>query len=272
MSWVYLDDRFFSHPKVVRAGGDAGWLFLAGLAFCNGGATDGHIPKGVVARLTDRKSPKKLAQILCDVELWHDEGDDYIIHDYVDWNRTAIRKKEQATRAARARWDAPRTDAGAMPEQCGSICSGNAGAMLTPTPTPLKSKAEHFAQTPDSLALVICDPPAAATPLRVTPATSSSFERFWEAYPRKVSKQHAAKAWRKAVPNAHTVVVHQILASLEAWNAYWQADGTDPKFIPYPASWLAKRHWLEDDPVAAPSRVDERNDLIRRAAIAAGAR
>ena len=41
MPWVKLDDQFFSHPKVLRAGRDARDLYLASLTFCARNKTDG---------------------------------------------------------------------------------------------------------------------------------------------------------------------------------------------------------------------------------------
>lgn len=71
--------------------------------------------------------------------------------------------------------------------------------------------------------------------------TPLGFDRFWDAYPRKVGKPAAQKAWNK--------ILHRtdLMAGLEVWKAteQWQ----DEKFIPYPATFLNQRRW-EDDPPA----------------------
>jgi hypothetical protein len=71
MTWFKLEDGFPEHRKIAQAGGDAGWLFVCGLAHCARNLTDGLIPAGAVPRLSDRKQPMKLARILVDVGLWH---------------------------------------------------------------------------------------------------------------------------------------------------------------------------------------------------------
>lgn len=69
----------------------------------------------------------------------------------------------------------------------------------------------------------------------------SGFIKFWDAYPRKVSKADAEKAFGKLDFENPTTEV--LLKSIEEWkkSAQWQEE--DGKFIPYPATWLNKRLW-----------------------------
>src|SRR5260221_2780326 len=101
MSWVKLDDRFADHPKVLRAGGDAAWLHVTALCYAAGQLTNGFIPAGVVARLSDRKNPAALAQKLVDVGLWERAEAGYQIHDYLQWNPPADRVKAERARKAK---------------------------------------------------------------------------------------------------------------------------------------------------------------------------
>lgn len=80
--------------------------------------------------------------------------------------------------------------------------------------------------------------------------TSASFERFWEAYPRKVAKQVAAKAWNKLHPNPE--LVDHMIAAIERQKQtqQWQKDNGD--FIPHPSTWLNGRRW--EDEVTDTSR------------------
>ena len=71
------------------------------------------------------------------------------------------------------------------------------------------------------------------------------FDRFWGAYPRKVSKADARKAFAKLNPD--TELVEDMLRALD-WQKRlpeWTKDGG--QFIPYPATWLNARRW-EDEP------------------------
>lgn len=108
MAWVYLDDQFFDHPKVVLAGGDAAWLFVCGLGYCRRYATEGAIPVNQVSKLSDRRSPAKLAKRLVEVGLWEADGEHYRVHDYADWNKPQESRTASARKAATARWEAER--------------------------------------------------------------------------------------------------------------------------------------------------------------------
>ena len=104
MPFVYLDDQFPDHPKVIRAGADAAWLFVCGLAYSRRYGTGGAIPTAQVSKLTTLRNPLKLAGRLCAERLWEVIRDGFQIHDYDDWNRTADSRSEAGRKAAHARW------------------------------------------------------------------------------------------------------------------------------------------------------------------------
>ena len=76
------------------------------------------------------------------------------------------------------------------------------------------------------------------------------FDRFWGAYPRKVSKADARKAFAKLNPDA--ALVEDMLRALDWQKSLpeWTKDGG--QFVPYPATWLNARRW-EDEKQAAVS-------------------
>lgn len=71
----------------------------------------------------------------------------------------------------------------------------------------------------------------------------SDFDEFWAAYPRKVAKGQARKAWTAAAKTtpARTIVVAAI--NFADWSAK-----EDPNFIPYPATWLNGERWNDERP------------------------
>lgn len=73
----------------------------------------------------------------------------------------------------------------------------------------------------------------------------SGFDRFWAAYPRRVGKQDALKAWGQLNPD--DALVDQIVAGVERWKTCEQWTKDDGKFICYPATFLRGRRWEEDD-------------------------
>ena len=72
------------------------------------------------------------------------------------------------------------------------------------------------------------------------------FEEFWLAYPKKVSKGAAVKAFDKAMK---TTDLKTLLAGIA--RSRWK----DPEFIPHPATWLNQERWL-DEPDVPPPQAD----------------
>jgi hypothetical protein len=69
------------------------------------------------------------------------------------------------------------------------------------------------------------------------------FKLFWELYPRKRAKGDALKAWQAIKLTQE--LLDKILASVKkALEVEWAK--TDPKFIPYPATWLRAQGWEDE--------------------------
>ena len=71
----------------------------------------------------------------------------------------------------------------------------------------------------------------------------AAFDQFWSAYPKKINKQGALKAFEKV-----DVPVETLLAALENHkrSAQWVKDGG--QFIPHPTTWLNQRRWEAELP------------------------
>ena len=83
--------------------------------------------------------------------------------------------------------------------------------------------------------------------------TTQLFDRFYSAYPRKVSKSPALKAFTKLNPDDNLFDV--IMVALEIHKKNW----TDPQFIPHPSTWLNQRRWEDEFPVPGkePAKKDK---------------
>ena len=81
------------------------------------------------------------------------------------------------------------------------------------------------------------------------------FDSFWSAYPRKVAKAEARKAFTKI-----TVPLETILSAItEARKSPdWTKDGG--RFIPYPASWLNGKRW--EDESSVPLQPEARSSIV----------
>jgi hypothetical protein len=70
-----------------------------------------------------------------------------------------------------------------------------------------------------------------------------TFAAFWQAYPKKVSKADAEKAWRKHKCADHLAA---ILTALERGRQSQDWQREDSRFIPYPSTWLNGHRWTDE--------------------------
>lgn len=74
------------------------------------------------------------------------------------------------------------------------------------------------------------------------------FEKFWSAYPRKIAKADAEKAFQAAVKK---VPFEEILSGVRNYCAFVDREHKDAKYIKYPAGWLRSELWNDYQPVAS---------------------
>lgn len=93
---------------------------------------------------------------------------------------------------------------------------------------------------------------------------------FWEAYPKKVAKAAALKAWKKLKPDQE--LTNTILAAIEKQKQSDQWRKDNGQYIPNPATWLNGGRWEEplligdiipDESAAAVFEMIERLDEYR---------
>ena len=69
-----------------------------------------------------------------------------------------------------------------------------------------------------------------------------AFENFWIAYPRKVAKKDAQKAWVQVMKQPDAPSVEVIMAAVERYKVAQK----DRNFIAYPATWLRAGRWADE--------------------------
>lgn len=107
------------------------------------------------------------------------------------------------------------------------------------------------------------------TPLEPPPSSSSSsssstsvnpphvpvgggdhFLEFWSAYPKKVGKGAAEKAWSKAKINGHAA---DVIAAVQRQKQSEQWQKENGQYIPNPATWITQRRWEDELPITGSS-------------------
>lgn len=109
MSWVRLDDRFYSHRKVMSVSLAARWLYVAALCVANQHSNNGILDQAaqdcLLVAVGRGGSFDVLAEELVKAGLWERHGvTDYAIHDYLEYQPSdEEQRKERAAAAERQR-------------------------------------------------------------------------------------------------------------------------------------------------------------------------
>ena len=118
---------------------------------------------------------------------------------------------------------------------------------------PRESKSELPDPTAPNLRVIHASPPVTDTQVgregregkeHASSTHEKSFEEFWKIYPKKKAKGDAEKFWLKMKPNEH--LVDEILQAVQraTTSVSWLKNGGE--FIPYPATWLNQKGWLDE--------------------------
>lgn len=75
-------------------------------------------------------------------------------------------------------------------------------------------------------------------------AVAAGFAEFWSAWPRKVGKAQAEKAWSKLHPSDDLVTAILRAIAAQSRSPQWLKDGG--QFIPHPATWLNGKRWEDE--------------------------
>lgn len=103
-----------------------------------------------------------------------------------------------------------------------------------------------------------------------------AFTSFWEAYPRKIDRESAWKAWVQLNPSPD--LINTIMSALDAWKASGQWTDDGGRFVPKAEKWLLSGYYqsppapakgsapqprqLDEYEIAAIKRMMEGGDII----------
>ena len=83
------------------------------------------------------------------------------------------------------------------------------------------------------------------------------FDRFWNEYPRHVSKQNAFKAFEKLNPDEQLLESMLNAIVIQKRSEQWTKD--NGQFIPHPATWINQKRWEDEAPVAVVKVLPSQN-------------
>lgn len=108
--WVRIDEHALNHVKILALSHGAFRLWVEGLAHCQKHLTDGLITRASLKGFRYRSSARaaELSSVTDGLPpLWEPQGDDYLVHDYLQWNNSKEKvlhdREVAATRIRRLR-------------------------------------------------------------------------------------------------------------------------------------------------------------------------
>jgi hypothetical protein len=138
-SWSRLDAGYFGHAKAKAIGKDGRALDLAGICWCATNETDGHIPKHALSFIAGEAevSPKVVDRVV-EMGRWHAVDDGWIVHDYLDYNRSA-----DEIRRERNRWQRNKSrQRAATSQQVSPVDNGEVSPVDNGEVSPVESSVE----------------------------------------------------------------------------------------------------------------------------------
>jgi len=267
MPWFPVDDGFAFHHKAVKAGNAAIGLWTRAGSWCSQQLTDGHVPADMVPVLGTVAQARRLVR----AGLWEEVEGGYQFHGWTENGRNPTREKvlearrkaaEKRAKNRAAKYTETQVSDGCPPGTPSGVPGGHPGGHEgRRVSTPLPSTPREL---PDGSSAPCSPPPAgdASKPKRA-PAkpTPERFDEFWSAYPKRVGKQAAIRAWRKAIELADC---DQIIEGARRYAESRQ--GEDPKFTAHPSTWLNAGRW-DDEPeprYTPPPQMSTKDQRIAR--------
>lgn len=102
---IEFDNHAPENPKLVRISDRAFRLWFHACCYCNRNLTDGRVPAALLAGLS-HTSTRRTATELVDAGLLERDGEDYLVHDYLDHNpsREEVEEERRRSRERTAKW------------------------------------------------------------------------------------------------------------------------------------------------------------------------
>jgi hypothetical protein len=229
MASIDLHTGVITSPKHAPLSDAAFRLWAHALMWSKEHLTDGFIPAGMLPSL-HRQAAKHAPELLRVIvpgkgPLWHEVEGGYQIHDYEQWQET-----KERVQSRRLHWREKK--AGQRGE------SNGVSPYMSPGDTRESPRISPSDGSGSGSGRGKRTPP--------TPKGADLFDRFWQAYPRRIGKGSALKAWNRLNPD---VDLFEAMIAAIGWQQHqdaWTKDGG--AFIPHPSTWLNARRWEDEHP------------------------
>lgn len=258
MAWIQVHQTLKDHRKVYAAAdaldiepahalGLIVSFWLWALDNAPSGSLDG-ISNRMIARAAQwNGNADEFVEALKSAELLDETSDGELeLHDWQEYAGNLIEKREAEKQRSRKR------RAAAKEQPADTIVLPSSWQQTTTGQTTDRPQSDHQktagrvekSRVENSRVEIGSKPPISPD------AVSERFTLFWKAYPKKVGKGAAEKAWKKIKPTAE--LFNTIMAAIDAAKASEQWQRENGRYIPNPTTWLNQKRWEDELPAAAP--------------------
>jgi hypothetical protein len=243
-----MSAKYWTDSALMQAGEKAEVLYARVMSFCVDQRSDGFVSDIQLLRMVGHgmKDVMKRAQSLASTRtsdgdtLWarDDERQGYWVTAWLRWNKSAaeidaLREKDTARKGNRPpKPDGP--DGGSSLDSDGNPNGIQSEANGSPSPKTRQDKTDTGTRQEETPA----------------PDGADLFAEFWAAYPRKVGRAAAEKAWPKAIKKLDP---ERLIKAAAYWAGLWEQCRTEKQFIPHPATWLNGQRWDDEPPMRKAS-------------------
>lgn len=244
-----LDD-FYDHPKTFDMPDSAVALWTRAGSWCMAKLTDGFVPAAMAQRYCE--DPDRAIKWLVERGIWIEVEGGFQYHDWLD----AQRSREQVE-AEKAKWAAQKA---AQRERQQRARDARLAKLSTVDTAPdytqdslaesaFESTGESGTESSGSLSLSLSLSQESKEHSQDQAAQSAGddpfFAEFWTAWPRKVAKGQARRAWNTALKKTTAAT---IITAAQTFAARCVKAGTDPQYMPHPSTWLNGERWNDEEP------------------------
>jgi len=287
MPWGRLDDQLYDNGKTLSFSDKAFRLWMHSISYACRHKTGGTLSQEQADYLARgiKASSKTIAELV-EKRGWHATDSGYAIHDFDHYNGhkvdTTVGERVKRYRASRngdvtavetLEVMAPVTvvTPDVTPLQSVTVTLPTrvhaAGPVPNPNPVPIPDHEPYTDQGPAEIPSLgvpesMPAPHGAAKPK--PNGYTPDFEHFWSIYPRRIEKQPAFQAWRRNLKIG--TEPGEMIQAARHFAEYVEAEGTEDRFVPHPATWLGpqgKWRGYRDGPPrpSTPTRATPRRTL-----------
>lgn len=234
MAWFKIDDKLITSQKVLRIPRSMRPTAIGVWTLCGTWSahamSDGFVPDHVLEEYGCTDEVRH--ELVCG-GLWDEAEGGILFHDWCDYQPTreeleAKREAVSASRAKAGKVGGQRSGENRSKREA-NVKQNEANAKQNEAPNPNPNPNQTTAN-----AVVVAHP-----------SLESSFNLFWNEWPRAEGKKSALTAWAKAVKKTQPEV---IISAAKAFSA--SPYRPEKQFIPYAATWLNGERWTDPLPDA----------------------